>query len=220
MKTDKAEKETPAPVETGNAMEVFASEANFRMAQRIGTALSESSLVPTAYQKNLPNCLIAIEMAYRLRCSPLMVMQNLHVIQGRPTWSSAFIIATVNACGRFSPLQFELSGAGADRRCIAFAKDLRTGLLLHGPEVNMTMAKAEGWSERAGSKWKTMPELMLRYRAAAFFGRLYAPDMLLGMQSAEEMGDVIDVTPFEPPAPGVKGAKQLLQQGLELGGAP
>lgn len=203
---------TDAAASTENAMEVFASEQNFRIAQRIATALSESSLVPTQYHKNIPNCLIAIEMAFRLRCSPLMVMQNLHVIQGRPTWSSAFIIATVNACGRFSPLQFELSGEGPLRICTAYATDLRTKVRLESPIVSMAMAKAEGWSERQGSKWKTMPDLMLRYRAAAFFGRLYAPDMLLGMQSMEEIGDVIDVTPTAPPQPGIAGAKQLLAE--------
>jgi len=55
------------------------------------------------------------------------------------------------------------------------------------------MAAAEGWATKAGSKWKTMPELMLRYRAAAFFGRLYAPDILMGMQTAEEAVDVVSV---------------------------
>jgi hypothetical protein len=57
------------------------------------------------------------------------------------------------------------------------------------------MAKAEGWLDKAGSKWKTMPELMLKYRAAAFFGRLYAPEVLMGMQTSEE---VIDITPMQP----------------------
>jgi hypothetical protein len=57
------------------------------------------------------------------------------------------------------------------------------------------MAKAEGWLDKAGSKWKTMPELMLKYRAAAFFGRLYAPEVLMGMQTSEE---VIDITPIQP----------------------
>jgi hypothetical protein len=54
------------------------------------------------------------------------------------------------------------------------------------------MAKAEGWFAKNGSKWKTMPELMLRYRAAAFFGRLYAPDVLNGMHATEEAEDIGD----------------------------
>jgi hypothetical protein len=57
------------------------------------------------------------------------------------------------------------------------------------------MAKAEGWLTKTGSKWITMPELMLKYRAAAFFGRLYAPEVLMGMQTTEE---IVDITPLQP----------------------
>jgi hypothetical protein len=64
---------------------------------------------------------------------------------------------------------------------------------LEGPKVTMKMANAEGWVSKTGSKWKTMPELMLRYRASAFFGRLYAPEIMMGMQTAEEIQDVINV---------------------------
>jgi hypothetical protein len=51
-----------------------------------------------------------------------------------------------------------------------------------------------------------MPELMLRYRSAAFFARLYAPDITLGMQTAEEVEDIAperNVTPARVPE--VKG---------------
>src|SRR6187431_212126 len=86
------------------ALEVFSSKGNFELAQRMATALAESSLVPNEYRKNLPNCLIALEMANRIGCSPLMVAQNLDIIHGRPSWRSTFIIASINASGRFSPL--------------------------------------------------------------------------------------------------------------------
>jgi hypothetical protein len=66
------------------------------------------------------------------------------------------------------------------------------------------MAKAEGWLTKTGSKWITMPELMLKYRAAAFFGRLYAPEVLMGMQTSEE---VIDITPMQPAAVDAINAK-------------
>ena len=168
--------------------------------------------MPEAYRDNIPNCLIALEMANRVGCSPLMTMQNLYVISGRPSWSSTFIIASINSCGRFSPLRFTLKGSGMERTCVASAIEKATGEILEGPAVSMAMAKAEGWLGKNGSKWQTMPELMLRYRSAAFFGRLYAPEMLLGMQAAEEVQDVIDVTPTrvsDKPI-GVAGAKSLL----------
>lgn len=177
------------------------SERKFALAQRQAKALASSELVPAAYKGNPANCLIALELAERTQSSPFMVMQNVHIIQGRPSWSSQFIIAAINGCGRFAPLQFRMAGEGDKRSCVAFAKVLDSGDVVEGPEVSMAMAREEGWSTKNGSKWKTLPELMLRYRAATFFGRLYAPEILMGMQSADEIADVHgfatarDVTP-------------------------
>lgn len=204
------------PQQNDQALEVFSNRANFELAQRMATALSQSSLVPEAYRGNIPNCLIVLEMANRIGCSPLMAAQNLDIINGRPSWRSTFIIASINSCGRFSPLRFTMRGEGMARACVASVIEKATGEILEGPEVSMAMAKAEGWYDKSGSKWKTMPELMLRYRAAAFFGRLYAPEMLLGMQTAEENSDVIDVTPQRTePAQGVAGAKAMLSEAAQ-----
>ena len=173
-----------------NGGAIFAP-AQFEHAQRIAKVLSSSDLVPTQYKNNVANTLVALEMANRMGASPLMVMQNLHIIHGRPSWGSSFIIASLNSCGRFSTLRF----VGDSNKCKAVATDKATGEVLEGPTVSLEMAKAEGWLTKTGSKWLTMPELMLKYRAAAFFGRLYAPEVLMGMQTSEE---VIDITPMQP----------------------
>lgn len=164
------------------------SISNFDHAQRVAKALSASTMIPAGYQNNIPNTLVALEMAHRIGASPLMVMQNLHIIHGRPSWSSSFIIAALNSCGRFSALNFETSADG--KSCTAVATEIATGSVIKGPTVSLEMANAEGWATKAGSKWRTMPELMLRYRAAAFFGRLYAPEILMGMQTTEEVADI------------------------------
>jgi hypothetical protein len=168
---------------------VFADKQVFEHAQRVAKMMTASSLVPKEYQNNIPNIMIALEMANRIGASPLMVMQNLNIIQGRPSWSSQFIIAALNSCKRFSPLRFTMSGEGDDYGCTAWATDA-TGEKLEGPKVSWKMAKEEGWATKGGSKWKTMPELMFRYRAAAFFGRLYAPDVLMGMGDVGEAEDI------------------------------
>ena len=129
-----------------------------------------------------------------MRMSPFVVVQNLHIIHGRPSWSSQFIIGLVNGCGRFSPLRYDISGKGDTLACTAVATELRTGEELRGPEVTMAMAKREGWSTKSGSKWLTMPDLMIRYRAAAFWGRLYIPELLVGIQTQEEVLDIEPVT--------------------------
>jgi len=174
----------------------FASGQAFELAQRMAKALASSDLVPQQYRGNVSNTLLALEIAQRIGASPLMVMQNLNIIHGRPSWSSQFIIAALNSCGRFSPLRFRLEGD----TCTAYAIEKATGEVLEGPPVSLAMAKAEGWSTKSGSKWQTMPELMLRYRAAAFFGRLYAPDVLMGVYSADEVVEIAaqDVTPQQP----------------------
>lgn len=175
-------------------LSVFQDKSAFEDAQRMAKMLSSSDMVPKEYKesgngKGVANTMIALNLARRTGSDPLMVMQNLYLVHGRPGWSSAFIIASLNSCGRFEPLQFVMTGEGANLGCFVRTKD-KSGNVLEGPEVNMAMAKAEGWLDKSGSKWKTMPSLMIRYRAAAFFGRLYAPDILMGMQTAEELQDI------------------------------
>ena len=170
---------------TGESGQVFAP-AQFEHAQRIAKLLSSSDLVPNQYKGNIANTMVALEMAHRMNASPLMVMQNLHIIHGRPSWGSSFIIASLNSCMRFGTLRFESTPTS----CKAVTMDKQSGAILEGPTVTMEMAKAEGWLDKPGSKWKTMPELMLKYRAAAFFGRLYAPEIMMGLYSADEVVDI------------------------------
>lgn len=180
---------------------IFSTIASFEDAQRIAKGLSSSDLVPQAYRNNIPNTMIALEMANRLKISAFEVMQNLDIIKGKPSWSSTFIIASLNACGRFKPLRFEFVGADTksdEYGCRAYTTDL-DGNKIVGPTVTWLMVKTEGWLSKAGSKWQTMPELMFQYRAASFFGRLYAPDILKGMQTVDEVKDVVSTidTDFE-----------------------
>jgi hypothetical protein len=181
--------ESTALIATGS---VFSGIQAFEEAQRIAKALASSTLIPPQFQgqQGFANCLVALEIANRMNISPFLAMQHLHVIHGRPTWSSSFIIAMVNGCGRFSPLQYELSGTGDDLACYAIAIDIASEQKLKGPTITMTMAKKEGWASKAGSKWLTMPEHMICLRAAAFWARLYASDLFLGMQAQEEAIDV------------------------------
>lgn len=167
------------------------ADNSFDLAQRKAKALASTDMVPAQYKGNVANCLLALEVAERTKSSPLAVMQNLNIIHGKPAWSSSFIIAALNACGRFSPIRFKMEG----ETCVALATDRESGEILEGPPVTIQMAKDEGWYGKSGSKWKTMPELMLRYRAAAFFGRLYAPDILMGMH---EENEVRDMQPSKP----------------------
>lgn len=174
----------------------FNSESSWKLANRIGQAFAASSLVPQAYQNNVANCIVALEMANRMGASPLMVMQNLYIVHGNPGWSSKFLIACFNQCGRFTAMRYQWN---TDRsRCRAWAVEKSTGERIEGPEVSLQMAKEEGWSTKSGSKWKTMPELMLMYRSAAFLIRTYAPEISMGLRTDDELYDIGHVDECAP----------------------
>lgn len=157
----------------------------------LASKLAASDIIPQAFQKKPANVLIALDMANRLNASPMMVMQNMYVVYGNPGWSSKFLISTFNMCGRFSPLRYEFFGkpGSDDYGCRAYASELSTGEKLTGPDVTIGMAKKEGWYGKNGSKWQTMPQLMLTYRAAAFFIRTCAPEISMGLPTDDELVD-------------------------------
>lgn len=172
----------------------FFDMQGFELMQRIAKAFSQSDLVPKQYQNNLPNCMIALDMSQRIGANPLMVMQNLYVVHGTPGWSSKFLIATVNTCGRYSTLRYEWKGKPGEKDygCRAWAVEKETNERLDGVWVTWEMVNAEGWATKSGSKWKTMPDQMFIYRAAAFWQRAYAPDLGMGLQTEEELHDIYD----------------------------
>ena len=247
-----------APTTTALSNNGVFQVTNFNEAINAASFLSGSSLVPTDYRRWVPvknqygkavtnadgtpqlmenpnatsNCLIALNMANRMGYDPLMIMQNLYIIEGRPAWSSQFIIAAINACGKFDPLQFEIVNEGEKEieyvnsywengkklsnqatvklenlTCIAWTTD-KKGNRLQSDKISMEMAVKEGWYQKNGSKWQTMAGQMLRYRAAAFFGRIYAPEILMGIYAADEIRDFVDVTP----APVQQPVAQMQQQ--------
>lgn len=233
----------PATANANTSVGIFQFN-NFQDAMNAAQVLANSSLVPKDYRfayevkkgfgnnattewvqnhNAASNCLLALNIANRMGYDPLMIMQNLYIIEGRPAWSSQFIIAAINACGKFSPLRFDIVNHGEEEikytetywennkkhnrqiktkieniSCVAWATEKATGERIESTKIDMQMAVKEGWYQKNGSKWQTMPDQMLRYRAAAFFGRIYAPEILMGIYSADEVKDFIDVTPEAP----------------------
>lgn len=200
-------------------------QRQFEAMQRIGKAYAESTIVPKVYQNNIGNCIIALEISHRMNIPPLMVMQNLYVVNGNPSWSSKFLVATINSGGRYSALRYrkrnlgklgkipfttyewdpatkqkrpvnrEFDGTTIDNiECVAYATEKATGEVLESDPVTIEMAVREGWYTKDGSKWVTMPQLMLTYRAAAFWQRVYAPEVSMGFGTVEEEADIQDVS--------------------------
>lgn len=174
-------------VPTGN---VWQDKAAFEQTARVAKMLSSSKLVPASYQGNPQDCFIAVEMAARMNVSPIMIMQNLYVVKGKPSWAGQACMAMINACGKFKNVRHVYTGQkGTDNRgCYVVAERVSTGETVEGTEVSVAMAKAEGWT--TNPKWKNMTEQMLAYRAASFFARVYCPEALMGLQTVEEVQDV------------------------------
>lgn len=165
----------------------------FEGMQRIADLFCHSTIVPDAFRGNIANCVVALNIAYREKMDPLMVMQNMYIVHGKPAWASAFLIAMFNKCGRYAPIQYEFTGKPGTPQygCRALTVDLTTGRQIDGPLVTMQMAQAEGWTQR-NPKWTTMPDLMFRYRAAAFLIRTQAPEITMGFYSVEEQTEIYE----------------------------
>jgi len=198
VKTESTELATTAPaavaVPTDGTANIWNNTTLYAQAVKQAKILASSELVPEGVYRGKPaNCLIALDMAYRMNMSPLNVMQNLFIVKGKPGWSGQFCIAAINASPRFSTkLEFVqlLNEDGSTKGYYAQAVDAATGKVCTGSPVTWDMAKAEGWVDKPGSKWKTMPDLMFHYRAAAFFAREFCPEVLNGLQTADELRDV------------------------------
>lgn len=203
----------------------------FEVMQRMAQMYTQSTIVPEAYKGNVGNCVIALDMAMRMNINPLMVMQNLYIVKGNPSWSSKFLIATINMSGKYSALRYrkrnlgkvgkvnynetvwdavnkrntlvvkEFDGTAIDNiECVAYATELASGEVLESDPITIETAIKEGWYIKSGSKWVTMPSLMLTYRAAAFWQRMYCPEISMGFLTKEEADDVHDAEFVEVPA--------------------
>ena len=185
---------TAAPREYPAVRAGFFDFASFELIQRVAKGFASSTLVPKDYQGNLANCMIALNLAQRIGGDPLMVMQNLVIVHGKPTWSAQFLIASANMCGRFTAIRFEFFGDKTkdDYGCRAVATEKGTGAVLVGSDVTIAIAKKEGWFGKNGSKWQSMPQQMLMYRAGSWWVRAYAPELSMGLQTADEAIDTFN----------------------------
>lgn len=192
MEETKTESVEIAPAQTEAYASALTDRNVLNTLVKMSTMFARSQIVPEIYQNNADNCFVACELANRMGVSPMIVMQNLYIVKGKPTWSGQACISLINGTRLFSPLKFVFVGEkGTDSYgCYVQATRLSDNELCVGTVVDLAMAKAEGWSAKSGSKWITMPEQMMMYRAAAFFARIYCPNALMGLQTAEEVQDV------------------------------
>ena len=168
---------------------VWTDKKQFDQLLRAANMLSQTSIIPATYQGKPQDCFVALEMATRMGVSPLVVMQNMYVVKGKPAWAGQACTMFINSCGKFTQVKHVYTGEkGTDSRgCYVTAIRISDGVQVNGVEVTIAMAKAEGWT--SNTKWRNMPELMLAYRASAFFARVHCPEALMGVQLVDEIYD-------------------------------
>lgn len=172
-----------------NTVSAWTDKGQFEQLLRAANMLSKTSIIPAHYQGKPQDCFVAIEMANRMNISPMVVMQNMYVVKGKPSWAGQACIMLINSCGKFKDVKHVYTGEKGtqNRGCYVTATRVSDGSRVDGVEVTLAMAQSEGWM--SNPKWKNLPELMLAYRAAAFFARVYCPEAMMGVQTAEEVFD-------------------------------
>lgn len=179
------------------------TEKWFEYSQREAKLLAASDYAPKAYKGNVANCVLVINLARRLDIDAAILMQNTAIIHGKPAFEAKFVIALINRSQIFTRLHYVFSGTVGqdDWGCRVVTYERATGEKIEGPVVTIAMAKADGWFSKDGSKWRSIPQQMLIYRAATFFGRAYCPEVTLGLHTQDELDDMtIDVRPVQPKA--------------------
>lgn len=198
-----------SPQEIVTRESVFNSMPAFKQAMEIAKELAGSDLIPATYRSKPANIVIAMDLAQQRGVSVFNVMQNMTPIQGNPFWSATYTIGAINRSGRyttrlrFEPVEMVSKTVTAGGKSIpnaavrAYAIERDTNERVHGPTVSMEMAVKEGWYTKNGSKWQSMPEVMLNYRAATFFARVNCPEILEGINTEDEMIDMGEITPHD-----------------------
>lgn len=183
---------TTQPQQQAGQLAFLHDASAFEHLWRVAKAFSASRMVPPHFQGKPEDCMVALMMSQQLEVNPLLCLQNTQVISGRPGFSASFAIAMANTRGPFAgPITWASEGQGDSLSVTAMATVRATGEQVHAT-VDMAMAKAEGWTKNP--KYRSIPEQMLRYRAATWLIRLHCPEVLLGMTTAEELVDIQPAT--------------------------
>ena len=179
------------PTQNPNAVTMWNDAKLYNQSLAMAQTLSKSEIIPQSYKGKPADCLIAIDIANRLGLSPEIVMQNSQCVRGNFTWKGSACKAMIDGCGRYQKTRYVYVGEeGKDSYgCYLEAID-NDGDIIKGVPVTIAMAKKEGWYNKDGSKWQTMSDLMLKYRAAAFFMRTECASIAMGFLTKEEVEDI------------------------------
>lgn len=201
-----------------------------KSAMMVATQISTSSLIPEHYQRRPDNVMVAMYRSARLGMDLFAYMETTYPVKGRLGHEAKFVVSLINKSGKFkTPLLYEMTGEifydsnglvkkDSTRKCRAYAilKDIDKEI---SQEVDIQMAFREGWATKPGqdktlksNKWHTMTDVMLQYRAAKFFGNMFCPELVMGLNTRDELDDIPDAEVIEETEKG----KDIFEKGEEV----
>ena len=186
--------ETLQPVQNQKPAVVEKTEDNplemYRGQFKIAQQYAKSDLVPPTFKEKPANVMIAMGLSEKIGIDLFTIMQNLTIVKGKIGWTGSFCKTLIERTGKYTDIEYIYVGEkGKDNfGCYLQAVEKATGKVIKGTTIDVAMVKAEHWN--TNSKWNTMTEQMLGYRAASFFARLHCPEALSGIYTSEENEDI------------------------------
>lgn len=161
-------------------------EAKYKMAG----ILCKSGLIPQGL--NTPEKVyVALQWGHELGLTPMVAVNNVAVINGKPTLSADIMAAVVKRSPEYGGIRW-VKNTDEEAECVI------TRILPNGTKEEMTSRFTIQDARNAGlagrDVWKKYPKRMLKHRCLSYGLKDVFPDLLAGLYTPEEMESV------EPPS--------------------
>lgn len=185
--------------------------SNLEQMWRLAVIMSKSGLMPKGLQTPEAVC-VAVQMGLEVGLTPMQAVQNIAVINGRPAVWGDSGIALVEASGLLEDFKETITVEGdvITATCWAKRKNRPTPVERTFTTID---AKQAGLHGKEGP-WRQYPKRMTQMRARWWVLRDLFADVLKGLKAAEEVQDVIDVTP--EPTRTLRVADEKKQEGAKV----
>jgi hypothetical protein len=189
---------------------------NMTEAMEFSKILATSNMVPVAYKGKPQDILVAIGWGYEVGLQPMQALQNIAVINGKPSVYGDAALALVKADSRCAGVKEWIEGEGDDMtaHCLVkrrYNEDMEETVATFSV---MDAKQARLWGKQG--PWQQYPKRMLAMRARGFAIRDAFPDAMKGMITAEEAQDYPtaprDVTPKANPLDNIKPPVEAVQE--------
>jgi len=159
---------------------------------RLSVIMSQSGFVPTDMINKTESVFVACQLGYELGLSPMQSVQNISVINGRPTVWGDTVLALVRSSGKLTSFEEKFEGAGDDMKAICTAVRGKEKTVREFSVADAKAAKL--WGQNA---WAKYAKRMMQMRARSWCLRDAFGDILKGIQSREEVMDYVDLEETE-----------------------